>query len=241
MVSKVAGCRTSSPSRWDRSCPSPASPSCAASRSSRSDPTSGWWRATGSARWCSRDPRFSSNPAHARDFERVKDRLAFTDMEHVILTMDPPDHTRLRRLAARAFTSGTLAALEPWVRARTTALLDALDGSGEVDAVADFAEPLPIAVTRACSGSTAIPVSGGGGGRCSRGACPRSSSATRAAGTRTRPRSRSSRCWRPRSRSVAVPIMTTCWPSWCAPRTMVIASRPRSSSCSASRCSSPAS
>jgi cytochrome P450 len=93
-----------------------------------------------------RDPRFSSNPTHVRDYEKVKDRLAFTDTEHVILTMDPPDHTRLRRLASRAFTPGTVAALEPWVRARTVELLDALEGESSLDVVGRFAEPLPISV-----------------------------------------------------------------------------------------------
>ncbi len=93
-----------------------------------------------------RDPRFSANPVHVRDYERVKDRLPFADTEHVLLTMDPPDHTRLRRLASRAFTPGTLAVLEPWIRTRTVELLDALDGPPEWDAVAELAEPLPISV-----------------------------------------------------------------------------------------------
>ena len=93
-----------------------------------------------------RDPRCSSNPVHVREYERVKDHLPFTEMEHVILTMDPPDHTRLRRLAARAFTPGTVSALEPWVRARTVELLDAIEERSDVDAIAHFAEPLPIAV-----------------------------------------------------------------------------------------------
>lgn len=93
-----------------------------------------------------RDPRLSTDPVHVRDYERVKDRLPFTDMEHVILTMDPPDHTRLRRLAARAFTPGTVAALERWIRATTVELLRALPCGSPVDAVAAFAEPLPISV-----------------------------------------------------------------------------------------------
>jgi cytochrome P450 len=93
-----------------------------------------------------RDPRFSSNPAHVRDYERVKDRLPFTDMEHVILTMDPPDHTRLRRLVSRAFTPAAVARLEPWVRGRVVELLDAFDDPARVEAVGCFAEPLPISV-----------------------------------------------------------------------------------------------
>ena len=112
----------------------------------------------------------------------MKDRLAFGDMEHVILTMDPPDHTRLRRLAARAFTPGTVAALEPWMRARATALLDVLDGSGEVDAVAGFAEPLPIAVISRLLGVDDDPrFAAVGEGDARREHAGRSSSGTRAA------------------------------------------------------------
>jgi cytochrome P450 len=61
-------------------------------------------------------------------------------------TMDPPRHTQLRRLVARAFTSKLIAALEPQVRQITDDLLDRVADRGEMDLIADLAFPLPITV-----------------------------------------------------------------------------------------------
>jgi cytochrome P450 len=64
-----------------------------------------------------------------------------------MLSVDPPDHTRLRRLAAGAFRRARLAALEPRIRHLVDELLDELGARhGEVDLVAGFARPLPFAV-----------------------------------------------------------------------------------------------
>ena len=41
-----------------------------------------------------------------------------------LLTMDPPDHTRIRRLVSGAFTPKAIAGLEPWIREVTGRLLD---------------------------------------------------------------------------------------------------------------------
>jgi cytochrome P450 len=56
---------------------------------------------------------------------------------------DPPDHTRLRGLVARAFTPKALAGIKPNVEAITAHLLANLDGRTECDLVADFATLLP--------------------------------------------------------------------------------------------------
>jgi cytochrome P450 len=56
---------------------------------------------------------------------------------------DPPDHTRLRGLVARAFTPKALAGIKPNVETITTHLLDALDGRETCDLVADFSTLLP--------------------------------------------------------------------------------------------------
>jgi cytochrome P450 len=69
--------------------------------------------------------------------------------ERHLLAVDPPDHTRLRRLIAPAFTAARVAALRPWILQTTDQLLDQLDqveGKGVVDLVDRFAHPLPIAV-----------------------------------------------------------------------------------------------
>ncbi|MBP2055800.1 cytochrome P450 [Streptomyces griseochromogenes] len=66
-----------------------------------------------------------------------------------MLNSDPPRHTRLRRLVQQAFTQRRVADLRPRIEAHVTTLLDALDGTDEgdeVDLIARFALPLPLAV-----------------------------------------------------------------------------------------------
>ncbi|GAB3676861.1 steroid C26-monooxygenase Cyp142 [Actinocorallia lasiicapitis] len=64
------------------------------------------------------------------------------DAPPTLLHTDPPDHTRYRGLVAPAFRPSVLRRLEPEIRARTTALLDA----GVRDIVRDLAVPLPLQV-----------------------------------------------------------------------------------------------
>lgn len=63
-----------------------------------------------------------------------------------MVTMDPPRHTQLRRLVARAFTSKLIADLEPGIVRITDELLDRVAARGEMDVVADLAFPLPVTV-----------------------------------------------------------------------------------------------
>jgi cytochrome P450 len=66
-----------------------------------------------------------------------------------MLAVDPPDHTRLRRLVARAFVPSRVAALEPAIRSIADELLDALEAAGPdatVDLVDGYAAPLPFQV-----------------------------------------------------------------------------------------------
>ena len=64
-----------------------------------------------------------------------------------MLVVDPPDHTRFRRLVSRAFTPRATAAFEPVVRRTADTLLDALElRSGPVDLVETFAAQLPVLV-----------------------------------------------------------------------------------------------
>ncbi len=100
----------------------------------------------------------SSNPRHLRDFEDVKDFVQFGDAEDVILVMDPPDHTRLRRLVAPSFTPGALAGLELWIRRRVDELLEAVT-SDTFDLVEGFSEPFPIGVIAELLGVDKIPAS----------------------------------------------------------------------------------
>lgn len=63
---------------------------------------------------------------------------------------DPPDHTRLRRLFTKAFTSRSVKALEPNIAQIVGLLLDEMDRksrlNGTVDWISDFAYPLPATV-----------------------------------------------------------------------------------------------
>ncbi|MFF4717017.1 cytochrome P450 [Streptomyces eurythermus] len=64
-----------------------------------------------------------------------------------LLTMDPPEHTRVRRLVSREFTARRVAALRPRVQARTDELLDAMERTGSpADLVPALAFPLPVTV-----------------------------------------------------------------------------------------------
>jgi cytochrome P450 len=63
-----------------------------------------------------------------------------------VVFRDPPDHTRIRRLFAPAFTPKALAALQPRVARLVDALLDRAAARGAFDAVEDFAAALPVAL-----------------------------------------------------------------------------------------------
>jgi cytochrome P450 len=63
-----------------------------------------------------------------------------------MLNSDPPDHTRLRRLVATAFTMRRVELLRPRVAEITEDLLAGLAGQDEVDLVDAFAFPLPVTV-----------------------------------------------------------------------------------------------
>ncbi|MCS7481066.1 cytochrome P450 [Umezawaea endophytica] len=63
-----------------------------------------------------------------------------------MLVADPPDHTRLRRLVAGAFSPARTRRLGPRVQEIADELVDALAPKGEVDLVEAFTAPLPVAV-----------------------------------------------------------------------------------------------
>jgi cytochrome P450 len=63
-----------------------------------------------------------------------------------MLAVDPPDHTRYRRLVSKVFTPRAMAAMEPRVEEIANELLDGMSGKNTVDLVAAFAGPLPVRV-----------------------------------------------------------------------------------------------
>ncbi|MCW2741256.1 MAG: Cytochrome [Blastococcus sp.] len=69
---------------------------------------------------------------------------------NAILEMEPPDHTRLRRLISAAFARGHVERLRPWVQELAGELVDGLversGGTESVDVLTGMAEELPVAV-----------------------------------------------------------------------------------------------
>jgi len=68
-------------------------------------------------------------------------------MTRQMLFMDPPDHTRLRRLAAVAFTPRRVEQLRKHIEEIADRLLARVQPQGRMDVIADFAAPLPAIVT----------------------------------------------------------------------------------------------
>ncbi|MGW1539142.1 cytochrome P450 [Streptomyces sp. NPDC002309] len=66
--------------------------------------------------------------------------------DHGMLDLEPPDHTRIRRLVSKAFTPRTVERLKPYVDKLAGDLVAALAGAGGGDLLTDVAEPLPVAV-----------------------------------------------------------------------------------------------
>jgi pimeloyl-[acyl-carrier protein] synthase len=68
----------------------------------------------------------------------------FVDLTpNLLLFLDPPDHTRVRALVARAFTPRAVAAFEERLGVLIEHQLDQLVRRGEMDLLADFAYPVP--------------------------------------------------------------------------------------------------
>jgi len=90
-----------------------------------------------------RDPRWSSNPAHRVPTDgwatNAREEIAQGD-SHVLLFIDPPDHTRIRNLVSRNFTPKAIAEWRPRLVEIVDALLDEAAASGEIELIADFAD-----------------------------------------------------------------------------------------------------
>lgn len=95
------------------------------------------------------DPRLSKDAAGLpRIVERSKvtaDRVELANFASMLFS-DPPDHTRLRRIMGRAFTTRRVQQLRPRIESATADLLDRLPRDGAVDIVEALALPLPITV-----------------------------------------------------------------------------------------------
>ncbi|KJY43792.1 cytochrome P450 [Streptomyces sp. NRRL B-1568] len=106
------------------------------------------------ARQALADQRLSKNPVHHSENAHGKGKVGIPGersanlMTH-LLNIDPPDHTRLRRLVSKAFTPRRVAEFAPRVQELTDQLIDAIVNKqgvaeGEADLIHEFAFPLPI-------------------------------------------------------------------------------------------------
>jgi cytochrome P450 len=89
-----------------------------------------------------RDGRMSADRTQADRFRMPPGRQIYQSM----LTLDPPDHTRLRTLVNKAFTPATVSRLRPRIQALVDAILDEAEERGRLEVIADLAYPLPVTV-----------------------------------------------------------------------------------------------
>jgi cytochrome P450 len=90
------------------------------------------------------DPRFSREAATRPGAPSVSPSTAVPGM---LIGLDPPEHTRIRRLVSRAFSSRTIDAKRPRIQQIVDGLLDNLrDHGAPADLVSLFSYPLPLTV-----------------------------------------------------------------------------------------------
>ena len=77
---------------------------------------------------------------------QIMEEPVFRSMSHWMLQQDPPDHTRLRGLVAKAFTARRVEDMRPRVQQVVDQTLDAIAGQGHMDLIEDFAFRLPVAI-----------------------------------------------------------------------------------------------
>ncbi len=96
------------------------------------------------------DERFTKDMTHipGKEKSRSGDMMmqAAASINRHMLTVDPPDHTRLRALIHKAFTPRIIRELEGRIQEITDGLIDEMLAKGQVDFLTSFAVPLPITV-----------------------------------------------------------------------------------------------
>jgi cytochrome P450 len=98
----------------------------------------------GDARRVLNDPVFSRVALQRDDATRL---IPASRVPGTLLNTDPPDHTRMRKLVARAFTTGAVERIRPRVQQITDELIDRMiEQEPPVDFVASFAAVLPAIV-----------------------------------------------------------------------------------------------
>ena len=97
-----------------------------------------------------KDERFAKNRRAAMTAEQLR-KLPwvppmFRPLERNMLDLDPPDHTRLRKLVHRAFTPRLVERMKNRIQDLADSLLDAAECRGDLDLVGDYALPLTMTI-----------------------------------------------------------------------------------------------
>jgi len=101
-----------------------------------------------------RNPRFLKDPFAPQRLPRLaRNQLGVSEEESRVeaevvsmLFLDPPNHTRVRGVFARAFTPASLADLRPRIELIARKRVDRVATAGRMDVIADLAYPLPVIV-----------------------------------------------------------------------------------------------
>src|SRR5262249_21745602 len=96
------------------------------------------------------DPRVSSDPLSRRDYPSGDGDGAVPGLANDFITLDPPDHDRIRRLLTRHFgpphDPDRIVLMKPDMAETVGSLIDNLADRDPADLVEDFAYPFPVAV-----------------------------------------------------------------------------------------------
>ena len=93
-----------------------------------------------------RDPAMSSDRSSSQLGQLRQTQRSEVARSVSFLSMDPPDHTRLRRLVSKAFTAKVIAGMRPKIEAIVDELFAGFAADGQVDIVPQLAYPLPVRI-----------------------------------------------------------------------------------------------
>ena len=98
-----------------------------------------------------RDPRLSADRMPAFMGSLIKEERDSVQtleyrQESMLSTLDGAEHTRLRALVSKAFTSRVVEGIRSGVEQLVDKMISAVEGRGEMDLIADLAFPLPATV-----------------------------------------------------------------------------------------------
>ncbi len=91
-----------------------------------------------------KEPRLHQASSAMLALRGVHDGPIVTWWKQTMLSVDGADHTRLRRLVAKAFTPPMVERLRPYFRASAQRLVEAFDPSGRCEFVEEFCSPYPL-------------------------------------------------------------------------------------------------